>query len=123
MWSTDSASGNSGLSYRARVGMVMTDEYDNTNRGACWPAKSKRSDTSPDYTGHMDIDGVEYWVNMWIDPGVAKGRPPITWSVKMKEEQSEAPAPGPDPLQDIKDLAKGPDTPQPDKPLDDDIPF
>jgi len=104
----------------------MNEEFDNTNRGACWPNRSKRSDNSPDYTGRMDVDGVEYWVNMWLDPGAGGNKPPITFSVKIKEVQpseQESGWGGINKIQDIKDLAAGPDTPQPDKPLDDDIPF
>ena len=101
----------------------MDTDFDNTNRGACWPNRNKANDNSPDYRGELDVEGVKYWVSMWLDPGASGTRPPIKFAVHQKDEQPQAPAPGLDPLQDIKDLAAGPDTPQPEKPFDDDIPF
>ena len=40
-------------------------EYDNTNRGAIWGNKRKETETHPDFTGSINVEGVEYWLNGW----------------------------------------------------------
>ena len=40
-------------------------EYDNTNRGAIWKNKKKETDSHPDFTGSLNVDGKEYWVSAW----------------------------------------------------------
>ena len=101
----------------------MTDEFDNTNRGACWPNRNIKSASSPDYTGHLNVDGVEYWCSLWIDTAPEGKRPPITFAFHVKDEQPAEKQEQDISLQQLKDMARGPDTPQPDKPFDDDIPF
>lgn len=43
----------------------MTQEFDNTNRGALFNNKRKTSDNHPDMTGKINIDGTEYWLSGW----------------------------------------------------------
>ena len=40
-------------------------EYSNENKGAIWGNKKKTTDNHPDYTGSLNVDGVEYWVSGW----------------------------------------------------------
>lgn len=41
--------------------------YDNTNRGALFRNKKKQpGDNRPDYTGKIDIDGVEHFISGWV---------------------------------------------------------
>ena len=71
-------------------------EYDNTDRGVLFKNDRKEKDTHPDYTGNIDVDGVEYWLSAWIKEG-RKGKF-MSLSIKLKEDASavkrrdEAPA-------------------------------
>ena len=40
-------------------------DYDNTNTGAIFKAE-KKSPNHPDYTGSINVAGVEYWLSSWI---------------------------------------------------------
>lgn len=40
-------------------------EYDNTNSGALFVAKEKRTPKSPDYTGSINVNGQEFFVSGW----------------------------------------------------------
>lgn len=41
-------------------------EYDNTNRGAAWPNKRKAKPTHADYGGELNVNGQEFWLNIWV---------------------------------------------------------
>jgi hypothetical protein len=61
----------------------MTNGYDNSNRGALFKNTRKEKDTHPDYTGKIDVDGVEYWLSAWLKQG--KSGTFMSLSVKKKE--------------------------------------
>ena len=64
------------------------EKYDKTNTGAIWRNEKKERDTHPDFTGSLDVDGVEYWVNAWKRGPDAKERSPaLKFSLKRKEEK------------------------------------
>jgi len=68
-------------------------EYDNNNRGAIWPNKKKEKETQPDFTGSLNVGGVDHWVSAWKrKEGDGVNSPSLKFSVKPKDEQS-APAP------------------------------
>jgi hypothetical protein len=48
-------------------------QYDNTNRFALFKNTNKRDDKDADYSGSVNIDGREFWLNGWIKEG-AKGK-------------------------------------------------
>jgi len=80
-------------------------EYDNTNRGSIWKNDRKEKDTHPDFTGSINVDGKEYWLNGWRRrEGANPKSPAMSFSVRAKEQQ----APQADPV--VNDF-------------DDDIPF
>jgi len=65
--------------------------YDNTNRGSIWKNEKKEKDTHPDFTGVLDVDGVEYWVSAWKrKPDAAEKAPALSFSIKPKEEKQQA---------------------------------
>jgi hypothetical protein len=71
--------------------------YDNTNRGSIWKNKKKERDTHPDFTGSINVEGVEYWVNAWRRKEDANpSAPAMTFTVRPKEtkadHQNERPA-------------------------------
>ena len=62
-------------------------DHDNTNRGAIWRNEKKEKDTHPDFTGSLDVDGVQYWVSAWKRKEDAGPKSPaLSFSVKPKEE-------------------------------------
>jgi len=61
-------------------------QYDNNNRGAVWPARERRTDKSPHYTGKATIAGVEYDVSMW--EGEGGNRPAFSFRVTPQSERT-----------------------------------
>lgn len=63
-------------------------DYDNTNRGSIWKNEKKDKDTHPDFTGSLNVGGVEYWVSAWKrKEGAAAKAPALSFSIKPKDEQ------------------------------------
>lgn len=102
-------------------------EYDQTNRGSIWRNEKKEKDTHPDFTGSLNVNGQEFWVNAWKrKDGANPKAPALSFSIKPKEEQqsisqrampkapnSYAAATGRDPIS----------TGHLDRDLNDDVPF
>jgi hypothetical protein len=60
-------------------------QYNNTNRWSLFPNDRKRGQKDPDYSGTLNIDGVEYWINAWEGRG---GNGPIaSGTVRRKEHK------------------------------------
>lgn len=95
-------------------------DHDNTNRGAVWRNEKRDKDSHPDFTGSLNVDGVEYWVSAWKRKlGAAAKAPALSFSIKPREDQQRpaaasprAPTKWPDPISS----GRGAD-------LDDDVPF
>ena len=72
--------------------------YDNTNRGSIWKNDKKQTENHPDFTGSLDVDGVEYWVSAWKrKEGANPKAPPLSFSIKRKDatpaqQQNQQPA-------------------------------
>tara|TARA_B110000503_G_scaffold139464_1_gene227918 strand:- start:588 stop:875 length:288 start_codon:yes stop_codon:yes gene_type:complete len=73
-------------------------QYDETNRGSCWPNKKKRPDKKdPDFTGSINVDGHDYWFDAWRKAeGAKENAPSLSFRVKRKDgkpkdEPKEAP--------------------------------
>ena len=68
--------------------------YSNENRGSIWPNQKKETDNHPDFTGTLNVEGVEFWVSAWKKkPDANPKAPSLTFTVKAKDEkpkQSEA---------------------------------
>lgn len=82
----------------------MTD-YDNTNRGVLFKSREKRNERSADYSGSLNVDGVEYFLDAWIKKS-GKGETFMSLSVKRKDRQENRQQKS-----------------QPPRDLDDEIPF
>ena len=66
--------------------------FDPTNRGALFKNERKEKDTQPDYTGSLNVGGVEFFLDAWLKTAES-GRKFMSVSVKRKDKQPEAPAP------------------------------
>ena len=61
-------------------------QFDNTNRGSIWKNEKKLTDTHPDFTGALNVEGVEYWVSAWKrKPDASPNAPALSFSIKLKE--------------------------------------
>lgn len=64
----------------------MGQQYDNTNRGVLFKNDRREKDTHPEYTGTINVEGVDYWLSAWVKEG-NKGKF-FSLSVKPKEQRS-----------------------------------
>lgn len=87
-------------------------EYDSTNRGVAFKNEQKRDGKKDaDFAGTLDVDGKQYWLNIWKNSHEEKGVY-LKLSVREKKPRGDAeftPKPAPKA------------SPKPD--FDDDLPF
>jgi uncharacterized protein (DUF736 family) len=67
----------------------MSKQYDNTNRGVLFKNEQKKTDKHPDYSGNLNVDGVEFFLDAWIKEAES-GRKFMSLSVKLKERQGQS---------------------------------
>ena len=61
-------------------------DYDETNRGSIWKNDKKETEKHPDYTGSLNVDGVDYWVSAWRrKEGDNPKAPALRFAVKRKD--------------------------------------
>jgi hypothetical protein len=65
--------------------------FDNTNRGAIFRDDKKQRPEDRDYSGSINIAGVEYWLSGWIRTSKAGGKF-LSLSVKAKVQAEPKPA-------------------------------
>lgn len=92
--------------------------YDNTNRGSIWKNKKMREGKQDaDFTGSLNVNGVEFWVNAWKrKEDASPDAPALSFSIRPKEDQGQQPAKRADPISSGRAPARQND-------MDDDIPF
>jgi hypothetical protein len=66
--------------------------YDKTNTGTLGRNQRREKDTHPEYTGSLNIDGVEHWLSAWVKINQATGEKFFSLSVKPKEQRQAPPA-------------------------------
>jgi hypothetical protein len=67
-------------------------QYDNTNRFQIWKNERKAEDRDPDFTGTLNVNGVEYFVDAWKrKPDANERAPTLSGKVKIKSKQPAAP--------------------------------
>lgn len=66
----------------------MSKQYDNTDRGVLFRNDRKETDNHPDYTGNINVGGVEFWLSAWIKEG--QNGKFMSLSVKPKEERQQS---------------------------------
>jgi hypothetical protein len=64
-------------------------DYDNNNRGSVWKNEKKRpGKQDADFTGSLNVNGVEYWVNAWKrKEGASDKSPALSFSIRPKDDQ------------------------------------
>jgi hypothetical protein len=71
-------------------------EFDNTNRGSIWKNDRKEQDTHADFTGSINVEGVDYFLNGWLrKEGAHPKAPSMSFSIKRKDKQTETVQPHP----------------------------
>jgi hypothetical protein len=85
-------------------------DYDNTNRGALFKNKRKEQPTHADWTGRINVDGQDYYLNSWTKE--KDGDKYLSISVKPVVAKEAAPA---------RPVARA--TPRVHAELDDEVPF
>lgn len=64
-------------------------DFDNTNRGALFKNNRKADEKHADYTGTLNIAGVDHWISAWVRES-AKGKF-FSLSIKPKNGTAERP--------------------------------
>ena len=60
--------------------------YDNTNRFSLWP-NQKEKESDADFTGTVNIEGREYWINGWKrKPDANPKAPSLSGTIKEKKQ-------------------------------------
>ena len=70
-------------------------QYDESNRGAAWLEKERKSDKSPNYTGKVDIGGVPYRIAVWVKTPVKGGDKFLSFAFSPWKINVEKPAESP----------------------------
>lgn len=106
--------------------------YDNTDSGVLFKNENKFSGNSPDYTGEINVEGIEKSLSAWVQISNS-GKKYLKLKVRDKrpaqDAQTGAPAPQAAPAPAPAQAAPEPSPTPPqqamaqDGPLDDDIPF
>jgi hypothetical protein len=83
-----------------RRGLTSTEgntdvkHFDNTNRGSLFNNQvTKKSDTDPDYSGSININGAEFWLKGWIKTSKTKGTKFLSLSVRPKTDRANTDKP------------------------------
>lgn len=68
-------------------------EYNNELRGVLFKNEDKQTDKHPDYRGQATIEGVEYFLDVWINESQKTGKKFLSCSFKKKDKQPGAKIP------------------------------
>ena len=66
-------------------------QYDNTNKGALFKNNRKTEDKHADYSGSINVNGVDHWVSAWVREGTSGKF--FSLSVKRKDGTASRPEP------------------------------
>lgn len=64
-------------------------DYDDTNRGVLFKNDKQGVENRPDYKGHINVDGVEMWLDAWIKTPKNGGSKFMSVSVSPKVEKPQ----------------------------------
>jgi hypothetical protein len=63
-------------------------KFDDRNRGTLFRNDKKQDDRDRDYSGHLNVDGREYWLSGWVNVSQKTGRKYLGLSIKPKDAAS-----------------------------------
>lgn len=68
-------------------------KYDNTNRGALWDNRDKKRSgkSDPDFSGKIDVNGVEMNLSAWVNENPAPNQPAFSLSVRPMTPKTSQP--------------------------------
>lgn len=104
----------------------MSQQYDNTNKGAIFVNNRKLNDRHPDMNGKINIDGVEYWLSGWWKQGKSGEFLSLALGQRVEQQQEQAPqhhTQGRGRPQPTAQPAQDPASSNRFEDIDDDIPF
>ena len=68
----------------------MSNQYDNTNRGAVWKnQKMREGKRDPHFTGTINVDGVDYYISAWKNDKPGDNQPVLSLSVRKDDRQQQ----------------------------------
>lgn len=69
--------------------------YDKTNSGILSRNDRKEKDTHPDFTGQINVEGTDYWLNGWVKERKDGSGKFFSLSVRRKDGERRATRPEP----------------------------
>ena len=69
----------------------MAQQYDNTNSGILSRNERKEKDTHPDFSGQLNVEGVDYWLSGWVKEKKDGSGKFFSLSVRPKDAAKPAP--------------------------------
>jgi hypothetical protein len=94
--------------------------YDNTNKGALWPAKESANENYPDFTGTLNVEGRDYYISAWQKEPSGK-KPVFNLKITAVGQSKEVVSFDNTPEKPV--ASKATEIPQEVPGFDDDIPF
>lgn len=68
----------------------MSNQYDNTNRGAVWKnQKMREGKRDPHFTGTINVEGVDYYISAWKNDKAGDNQPVLSFSVRKDDRQQQ----------------------------------
>lgn len=66
---------------------MAEQSYDNELRGVLFRNDKKEDEKHPDYRGQCQVEGIEYWVDGWINAAKKDGRKFMALRLRAKDQQ------------------------------------
>lgn len=92
-------------------------QYDNTNKGALFRNNRKTSDSYPDFSGSVNVNGHDFWISAWVKQD-KNGNNYFSLSTRAKDGTSSRPSDV-----EINHMMKSTKPTASDVALDDEVPF
>lgn len=74
-------------------------QYDNTNSGFMSRNDNRKTDKHPEFTGSLNVEGVDFWVSAWVNEGreggKMEGRKYFSIKISRKEQNNRNAPPPP----------------------------
>jgi uncharacterized protein (DUF736 family) len=99
----------------------MSQQFDDSNRGALFKNDRKETEKHPDYKGSINVAGHDYWLSAWLKES-KDGKKYMSLSVQQKDGKPAPVAANPSISQRATPQAPAPRRSMKDE-MDDEIPF